>query len=74
MADLKDDPHLAATNFFQRREHPTEGGYWEMQPPVRFPGVPEQTIEPARHIGEDTESVLEELGLGQSITSGSSDI
>ena len=73
MADLRDDPHLAATSFFQRREHPTEGGYWEMQPPVRFPGVPEQTIEPARHIGEDTESVLEELGLGQSITRGTAD-
>lgn len=63
MANLKDDEHFSATKFFQRREHPTEGGYWEMQPPVRFPGVPEQEIEHARHIGEDTESILDELGL-----------
>jgi crotonobetainyl-CoA:carnitine CoA-transferase CaiB-like acyl-CoA transferase len=34
--DVIDDPHLAATGFFRRREHPSEGGYREMQPPVRF--------------------------------------
>ncbi|GAB5459015.1 MAG: CoA transferase [Henriciella sp.] len=63
MGQLKDDPHLAKTEFFQRREHPTEGGYWEMQPPVRFRGVPEEEISHAQHIGEDTNAVLKELGL-----------
>ena len=62
--DLQKDPHLEATGFFKRREHPTEGGYWETQPPVRFHGLPEKDIRPAPTIGQDTELVLMELGLG----------
>ena len=63
--DLQKDPHLEATGFFKRREHPTEGGYWETQPPVRFHGLPEKDIRPAPTIGQDTELVLMELGLGE---------
>ncbi|RMB04760.1 CaiB/BaiF CoA transferase family protein [Eilatimonas milleporae] len=63
LEDLQNDPHLAATNFFQLREHPTEGGYWEIQPPVRFNGIPRKEIRPAAHIGQDTDAVLAELGL-----------
>ena len=63
LEDLHNDPHLRAAKFFQKREHPTEGSYWEMQPPLRFKGIPEQEIAHARHIGEDTEEVLKELGL-----------
>lgn len=37
------DEHLNATGFFRQREHPTEGRYVEMRPPVRFgdgdPGI-----------------------------------
>lgn len=36
IADVMSDPHLAATGFFKRRSHATEGEYFEMQPPVRF--------------------------------------
>ena len=63
-SDLQDDPHLKAVKFFQRREHPTEGGYWETQPPVRFAGAATREITPAPRIGEHTENVLAELGLG----------
>ena len=63
LEDLQQDPHLRAANFFQKRTHPTEGNYWEMQPPVRFNGVAEKEIRPAAHIGEHTEAVLKELGL-----------
>lgn len=66
LEDLMDDPHLKATGFFQRRDHPTEGGYWEPQPPVKFHGQEKREIMPARYIGEDTEAVLQELGLGVS--------
>ena len=62
--DLQSDPHLVATGFFQRREHPTEGFYWETQPPVTFRGAPQREITPAPRIGEHTEIVLSELGLG----------
>ena len=63
LEDLQDDPHLKAVNFFQNRQHPSEGNYWEMQPPIRFKGIAEKDITPARHIGEDTDEVLKELGL-----------
>ena len=40
IADIHGDPHLAATGFFARREHPVEGGYFEMKQPVAFGGWP----------------------------------
>ena len=61
--DLQNDPHLKATGFFKRREHPTEGAYWEIQPPVRFAGIEQKDIRPAPTIGQDTDLVLMELGL-----------
>lgn len=66
LEDLQKDPHLMASEFFQKKKHPSEGNYWEMQPPVRFKGVDEKEITPARHIGEDTDDVLKELGLDAS--------
>ncbi|MEM0986642.1 MAG: CoA transferase [Pseudomonadota bacterium] len=63
ISDLPNDPHLKASGFFQRREHPTEGHYWEPQPPVRFHGVAQRAITPAPRIGEHTELVLQSLGL-----------
>jgi len=44
IGDIMDDPHLQATGFFRRREHPTEGDYFEMQQPVKFSDAP-----PAAH-------------------------
>lgn len=60
-SDLQSDPHLKGVNFFQRREHPTEGGYWEVQPPVRFNGVPQKELRHAPLLGEHSESVREEF-------------
>lgn len=37
---MLDDPHLSATGFFRRREHPSEGTYNEIAPPVRFGAMP----------------------------------
>jgi crotonobetainyl-CoA:carnitine CoA-transferase CaiB-like acyl-CoA transferase len=36
LADVMDDPHLKATGFFERVEHPSEGGWIRMRHPVRF--------------------------------------
>ena len=63
LEDLQDEPQLKGTNFFQKRKHPTEGDYWETQPPVRFANSAEKEIQPAPHIGEHTDSVLKELGM-----------
>ena len=67
LEDLQQDPHLKGSDFFQSRTHPTEGNYWEVQPPVRFFDVPVEEITPAREIGYDTEAILSELGLGPKV-------
>lgn len=36
IGDIMEDPHLAETGFFERQQHPTEGGYRSMKHPVRF--------------------------------------
>lgn len=41
LSEVIADPHLAAVGFFQRREHPSEGPYFEQAQPVRFSGCPE---------------------------------
>lgn len=35
-----DDPHLKAVDFFQLREHPTEGTWRAMKPPIKFAKTP----------------------------------
>ena len=57
------DPHLKATGFFQKREHPSEGPYLEMQPPINFKGSQARELNPAPKLGEHTDEVLNELGL-----------
>lgn len=42
IADIRADPHLVETGFFQHREHPSEGGYLDMKHPVRFGAWPER--------------------------------
>ncbi|MEM9396972.1 MAG: CoA transferase [Pseudomonadota bacterium] len=34
--DILDDPHLQQTGFFQRKEHPSEGWFYEMQEAAKF--------------------------------------
>lgn len=69
IAEIQDDPHLRATGFFKRREHPSEGGYFEVQPPVRFSaGAPE--IGHAPRLGEHTDEILAEIGMSQTFSSG----
>jgi len=63
IADIQQDPHLVATDFFRRREHEAIGPYFEMRPPVRFgrPARDDQATPPL--LGEHTEEVRRALGL-----------
>ncbi len=61
VADIFEDPHLKATGFFKRREHPTEGGYFEMQPPVRFGARPDADIAPAPLLDQHGDEVRAEI-------------
>jgi crotonobetainyl-CoA:carnitine CoA-transferase CaiB-like acyl-CoA transferase len=64
IADIRADPHLQAVNFFVRREHPTEGGYFDMKAPVRFGAAPHSLAAHAPTIGQDTEAVRQEGWIG----------
>lgn len=67
--EVLDDPHLAGSGFFERREHPDGGEYVAMQPPVRFTGSETRIYrDPPRH-GEHTAEVLEELGYSREAAS-----
>ena len=50
--NILDDPHLAATGFFEARQHPSEGSYREMQPPVRFSDFTRDRPRPAPLLNE----------------------
>lgn len=57
LADIMQDPHLAATGFFSREEHPSEGGYFTMASPVRFAAQANSPARPAPLLGEQTDAL-----------------
>lgn len=61
MGDIFNDKHLAATNFFRMKEHPTEGRYREMAPPIKFSADPHREIGVAPTLGEHSEEVRQSL-------------
>lgn len=62
--DILEDPQLKAGGFFKVVEHPTEGSYIQIQPPIRFGAVGSPVIGHAPRLGEHTQEVLEELSSG----------
>jgi crotonobetainyl-CoA:carnitine CoA-transferase CaiB-like acyl-CoA transferase len=63
IGEVLDDPHLAAVGLFERRDHPTEGRYVEVRPPVRFGGFAYPEARHAPTIGQHTAEIDRELGI-----------
>jgi crotonobetainyl-CoA:carnitine CoA-transferase CaiB-like acyl-CoA transferase len=61
MADVFDDEHLVATNFFRMKDHPTEGRYREMAPPIKFSADPDREIGMSPSLGEHSEEIRRSL-------------
>lgn len=61
LAHVTEDPHLEAVGFFRRREHPTEGTYLEMQPPVRYGDAEPFELRFPPRLGEHTQDIRSEL-------------
>lgn len=61
--DVLVDPQLKASELFREREHPTEGRYIEVRPPVRFSGFDSPELRHAPAPGEHTDELNRELGL-----------
>jgi len=64
LLSVLDDPHLAATGFFQTVQHPSEGPIRSMRPPVRWQRYPhgEAPARSAPTLGQHTREVLQGLG------------
>ena len=63
LQDLPNDPHLAATGFFQQIEHPSEGTIWTTRPSVRFSRTPALADRaPAPQPGEHNSEILNPPG------------
>ncbi len=57
LADIMTDPHLAATGFFRRQEHPSEGAYFAMDHPVRFSPALDSASRLAPLLGEQSDRI-----------------
>ncbi|HSC20014.1 MAG TPA: CoA transferase [Rhizomicrobium sp.] len=58
LEEVLSDPHLKAVDFFQLREHPSEGTWRAMKPPVEFSKTPASIRRDPPRIGQDTTDVL----------------
>jgi crotonobetainyl-CoA:carnitine CoA-transferase CaiB-like acyl-CoA transferase len=63
VADVVDDPHLAATGFFSLEDHPSEGRLRTMRTPTSWSASPPATPRPAPRLGEHSFEVLKEAGF-----------
>lgn len=60
--ELIDDPHLAATGFFHRIDHPSEGVLKTMETPARFSSSQPEMRRHAPRFGEHSAELLREAG------------
>jgi len=56
--EVLDDPHLKAVGFFETREHPTEGGWRTIKPPVKFSRTPASIRLAPPRPGQDNEEII----------------
>ena len=56
--EVLNDPHLKAVGFFETREHPTEGGWRTIKPPVKFSKTPASIRLAPPRPGQDNDTIL----------------
>jgi crotonobetainyl-CoA:carnitine CoA-transferase CaiB-like acyl-CoA transferase len=63
LADVLDDPHLAAIDFFKTMQHPSEGEIVVPDVPVRFAQSPAAINRLPPRLGEHGREILQEIGM-----------
>jgi crotonobetainyl-CoA:carnitine CoA-transferase CaiB-like acyl-CoA transferase len=63
LEELPEDPHVKAVGLFGTADHPSEGRYRTVRPPVSFSGAPFRIRRHAPRLGEHTAEVLAEAGF-----------
>lgn len=66
-AELSDDPHVRALGMLEDSVHPIAGRMRQPRPAARFEGTPSETGHHAPGLGEHTDAILAELGMGDRI-------
>ena len=61
LGEVIDDPHLNAVGFFTRREHPSEGSYFEQAQPVKFGGGKAGEVRMPPNLGEHGAEIRAEV-------------
>jgi crotonobetainyl-CoA:carnitine CoA-transferase CaiB-like acyl-CoA transferase len=63
--ELPEDPHVKAVGLFGAADHPSEGRYRSVRPPVSFSSAPFRIRRHAPRLGEHTAEVLAEAGFSR---------
>ena len=66
-AELHADPHVQARGILVDSEHPVAGRLRQPRPPIHFEKTPAALGDPAPTLGQHTDDLLRELGLGDEI-------
>jgi crotonobetainyl-CoA:carnitine CoA-transferase CaiB-like acyl-CoA transferase len=64
---LPDDPHAKAIRMFEERDHPVAGRIRLRRHPARFAATPANLAANSPGLGEHTDDVMSELGLGDRV-------
>jgi crotonobetainyl-CoA:carnitine CoA-transferase CaiB-like acyl-CoA transferase len=65
--ELTRDPHAVAIGLFEESEHPIAGHVRLPRHPARFSATPASLGGPAPGLGEHTDEILTEFGMGDQI-------